>query len=126
VVEIEGRQKMAKKPALVLVILLVVFGGLILLGSTDVVSVRINGHEITGPSGAIAGVWGAILAVIILFCAAILPAFVFAGVGLIVVGCFALVGTILAAVSLPCLLPLLIPVLIIWLICSLVRRSKAT
>jgi len=117
---------MAKKLVLVLVILLVVFGGLILLGSTDVVSVRINGHEITGPFGAIAGVWGAILAVIILFCAATLLAFVFAGVGLIVVGCFALVGTILAAVLLPCLLPLLIPVLIIWLICSLVRRSKAT
>jgi hypothetical protein len=126
VVEIEGRQKVAKKLALVLVILLVVFGGLILVGSTDVVSVRINGHEITGPFGTLAGIWRAILAVIILFFAAILLTFVFAAVGLIVLGCFALVGTILAAALLPCVVPLLIPVLIIWLICSLVRRSKAT
>jgi hypothetical protein len=58
------------------------------------------------------------LTTVILFCVALLLAFVFAGVGLIVVGCFALVGLILAAVALPFLLPLLIPLFIVWLFCS--------
>ena len=41
-----------------------------------------------------------------------------------VVGVLALVGVILAAVTLPFLLPLLIPLFIVWLFCCLVRKSK--
>jgi hypothetical protein len=64
------------------------------------------------------------MAAVILFCVAILLAFVFAGVGLIVLGVFVLVGLILAAIALPFLLPLLIPLFLVWLFCSIVRRTK--
>jgi hypothetical protein len=88
----------------------------------DGVSIIINGREITGPFGAIIGAWGFILTLVILFCVAILLAFVFVGVGLIVLGSFALVGLILAAIAFPFLLPLLIPLFIVWVFCSIVCR----
>ncbi|MHC4736884.1 MAG: hypothetical protein ACYTDW_20900 [Planctomycetota bacterium] len=53
---------MAKKLALILAILMIVFlGGWSLLGLTTDVSVSINGREITGPLGAAVGLWGIIL-----------------------------------------------------------------
>jgi len=93
----------------------------------DVVSITINGSkitEITGPFGVLIGVWSFILTLVILFCVAILLAFVFAGVGLIVLGCLAFVGLILAAVASPFLLPILIPLFIVWVFCSIARRVK--
>jgi hypothetical protein len=89
------------------------------------VSVSVNGRPITGPFGAIIGMWGLILPVVIHLCVAILLAFVFAGVGLIVLGCLALVGVILAAIAFPFLLPILVPLFIVWLVCSLACRTKA-
>ena len=65
------------------------------------------------------------MATVILFCVAILLAFVFAGVGLVIVGSLALVVVILAAVSLPFLLPLIIPLFIVWAFCAILRRGKA-
>ncbi len=118
---------MVKKLALFLAILMIVFLlGWSLLGLTTDVSVSINGREITGPLGAAVGLWGIILSAVILFCVAILLAFVFAGVGLVIVGCLALVGIILVAVSLPFLLPLIIPLFIVWVFCAIFRRGKAT
>jgi hypothetical protein len=116
---------MVKKLALFLAILMIVFLGWSLLGLTTNVSVSINGREITGPLGTAIGLWGTILAAVILFCVAILLAFVFAGVGLVVLGCLALVGIILIAVSLPFLLPLIIPLFIVWVFCAISRRGKA-
>ncbi len=104
---------MVKKLALILAILMIVFLGWSLLGLTTDVSVNINGREITGPLGAAVGLWGTILTAVILFCVAILLAFVFAGVGLVIVGCLALVSIILVTVSLPFLLPLIIPLFIV-------------
>ncbi len=116
---------MIKKLALILAALMIVFIGWALLGAGHAVSVTINGHEVTSPFDAIVGVWGLILTVVVLFCVAILLAFVFAGVGLVVLGCFALVGLILAATAFPFLLPLLVPLFIVWAFCSIARRTKA-
>jgi len=115
-----------RKLALILAALMIVFIGWALLGAGHAVSVTINGHEVTSPFDAIVGVWGLILTVVILFCVAILLAFVFAGVGLVVLGCFALVGLILVVIAFPFLLPLLIPLFIVWAFCSIARRTKAT
>ena len=117
---------MIRKLALILAALMIVFIGWALLGAGHAVSVTINGHEVTSPFDAIVGVWGLILTVVILFCVAILLAFVFAGVGLVVLGCFALVGLILVVIAFPFLLPLLIPLFIVWAFCSIARRTKAT
>jgi len=122
----EGRQAVIKKLALILAVLMIVFLAWAFLGASDAVSITVNGREITSPLDAVMGVWGLILAVIILFCVAILLAFVLAGVGLIVLGCLAFVALIFAAVAFPFLLPILIPLFIVWLFCSIARRSKTT
>jgi hypothetical protein len=119
-------QAMIKKLALILAVLMIVFVAWAFLGAGDAISITINGREITSPIEAVVGVWGLILAVMILFCVAILLAFVLAGVGLIVLGCLAFVALVLAAIAFPFLLPILIPLFIVWLFCSIARRSKTT
>ena len=116
---------MVKKTALILALLMVAFLIWMLLGPMHGVSVTIDGHTITGPIEGLVGVWGLMVAGVTLFCVAMLLAFVFVGVGLVVVGTLALVGVILAAVALPFMLPLLIPLFIVWLFCCIVRKSKA-
>ena len=110
---------MIKRLALILAVFMFVFLAWALFLGGDVVSITRNGREITGPFGALIGVWSFILTLVIFFCVAILLAFVLAGVGLIILGCLALVGLILAAVAFPFLLPLLIPLFIVWVFCSL-------
>lgn len=117
---------MAKKLALILAILMIAFLAFSLFGPGTNVSVRINGREITGPLGTAVGLWGTILTAVILFCVAILLAFVFAGVGIVILGCLALVAIILIAVALPFLLPLIIPLFIVWVFCAVCRSGKAT
>ena len=113
---------MKNKTTLVLVafLVLVLIWGLMSSG----VSVTINGEEIEGPLKAVAGVWDLIITTVVLFCVAILLAFVFTGVGLIVMGAFLLVGLILLSVAFPFLLPLLIPLFIVWLFSAKNRRSR--
>ncbi len=115
---------MVKKVALILALVLVGYLIWVLVGPMHGMKVTIDGHELTGPIGGLVGVWGVMVAGVVLFCVAVLLAFVFVGVGLVVVGVLALVGVILAAVTLPFLLPLLIPLFIVWLFCCLVRKSK--
>jgi hypothetical protein len=111
-----------RRLALILAIFMFVFlAWALFLGSDDVL-ITINGREITGPFGALIGVWGLVLTFVILFCVAILLAFVLAGVGLVILGVLALVGLVLIGVTLPFLLPLLIPLFIIWVFCSIVCR----
>jgi len=114
-----------RKLALIFALVTVGILAWVLIWGGGSVSVKINGREISGPLGVAISAWGFILAAVILFCVAILLAFVFAGVGLIVLGCFVLVGLILAAIAFPFLLPLLIPLFIVWIVCSLARRSKS-
>jgi len=113
---------MLKKLALILAILLVIFLLWFSIALPHGSFITVNGRTITGPLGA---ALSAILTAVILFCVAILLAFVFAGVGLIVLGSLVLVGFILAVIALPFLLPILIPLFIVWLVCILAGRTKA-
>jgi predicted exporter len=117
---------MIKKLALILVILMIVLLGWALLRSTTDVSISINGKQLTGPLEPAVDIWKLILATVILFCVAILLAFVFAGVALVVLGCIAIVGLILFAIALPFLLPLFIPLFIVWAFCAALCRHKTT
>jgi hypothetical protein len=117
---------MVHKLVSILVILMIILLAWVLYSSTTDVSVIINGKPFTGPLAPAIGIWKLMLAIVILFSVAILLAFVFAGVGLVVLGCLTLVGLILVAVALPFLLPLFIPLFIIWIFCALLCRRKAT
>ena len=117
---------MVHKLVSILVILMIILLAWVLYSSTTDVSIIINGKPITGPFAPAIGLWKLMLAIVILFSVAILLAFVFAGVGLIVLGALTLVGLILAAVALPFLLPLLIPLFFVWAFCALLCRHKAT
>lgn len=117
---------MIRRLALILAILMVAILAWALIAGAGGISVTVDGQQIGGPLGLAISAWGLLLAAVILFCVAILLAFVFAGVGLIVLGCFVLVGLILAAVAFPFLLPVLIPLFLVWLFCSIARRTKAT
>ena len=66
------------------------------------------------------------MATVALFSAAILPVFLFAGVGLIVLGTLVLAGFLGRWITFPFLLPLLIPLLIVWLVVTAARGSRRT
>ena len=117
---------MSKKLALFLSLFLILLLGWSLFGPWGGLAVTVNGHVVRGPLGMAVGLGGVILTVVILFCVAILLAFVFAGVGLVILGVLAFVGVILIAVSLPLLLPLMIPLFIVWLFCAMLRKGKGT
>jgi hypothetical protein len=110
-----------KSIAIALVILLIGLLAWVVLQSSDI-SIVVNGQKIAGPAQMAAQGWGVLVAAVALFCAAILLAFVFAGVGLLVIGALVLAGVAAAWVSFPFLLPLLIPLLIVWIFVALVRR----
>lgn len=116
---------MPKKLALFLCLFLILLLGWSLFGPWGGgLAVTVNGHVVRGPLGMAVGLGGVILTVVILFCVAILLAFVFAGVGLVILGVLVFVGVILIAVSLPLLLPLMIPLFIVWLFCAMLRKGK--
>ena len=92
------------------------------LMSSDV-SITVNGQEFHGPLETLVGGWGLIIATVAVFCAAIVMAFVLAGVGLVILGVLALVGFVLLAAIFPFLLPVLIPLLIVWAFCAGARRN---
>ncbi|MDD5063820.1 MAG: hypothetical protein PHQ35_03545 [Phycisphaerae bacterium] len=117
---------MVKNLVSILVILMILLLAWVLYSSTTDVSIVINGEPITGPLAPAIGIWKLMLAIVILFSVAILLAFVFAGVGLVVLGVLAMVGLILVAVALPFLLPLLIPLFIVWAFCALLFGHKKT
>jgi len=115
---------MIRKLAILLAVVMVVVLAWHIFGPGEAISIQINGREIEGPFDAILGVWGLVVATVTLFCVAILLAFVFAGVALLLLGIFALVGLVLAAVAFPFLLPIVIPLFILWMFCVLVRPPK--
>lgn len=117
---------MIKNMVSILVILMIILLAWVLYSSTTDVSIIINGKPFAGPLAPAVGVWKLMLAIVILFSVAILLAFVFAGVGLIILGVLTLVGLILVAVALPFLLPLFIPLFIVWAFCALLFGRKKT
>jgi len=115
---------MIRKLALFLVVVILAYSAWVVFSAGHFPYVYINGWPIDGPMDAIAGLFGFAISVLVLLFVAILLALIFTGVGLLVLGSLALVALILTAVVFPFLIPLLIPLLIIWIICSILRRTK--
>jgi hypothetical protein len=115
---------MAKRSAIVLAVLMLAMVAWGLLLESNAVTIVINGQQVTGPLKGAIGAGGLVVALIALFCAATLLVFVFAGMGLIVLGCLVLVGMILAWFAFPFLLPLLIPLAILWGFVAITRKPN--
>ena len=114
---------MVKSAALVLVLILLALLAWVALHSSNV-TIVVNGRELAGPAKFAAEGWGLLVGIVGLFCAAILLTFVFAGIGLILLGVFVLAGLVMAWLAFPFLLPLLIPLVIVWLFVAAVRGRK--
>lgn len=115
---------MARKLAIVLAITmlaLVVWG---LFFENNATTIVINGQQVTGPLKGAIGAGGMVVALIGLFCVAILSVFVFAGLGIIILGGLILFGVILAGFAFPFLLPLLIPLAVVWGFVALARHKS--
>ncbi|MGC1387366.1 MAG: hypothetical protein WA807_05095 [Steroidobacteraceae bacterium] len=109
-----------KRVAIVLVVLVLGLLAWGLLQSNDI-TLMVNGHKLVGPAKIAVEGWGVLVAIVSLFCAAILLAFVFAGVGLIVLGALVLGGLAAAWFVFPFLLPLLIPLFLVWVFVAAIR-----
>lgn len=109
-----------KRLAIVLVVLLLALVAWVALQSSGI-SIIVNGHRLAGPAKLAAEGWGVLVAIVGLLCAAILLAFVFAGIGLIVLGVLVLAGLAAAWLAFPFLLPVLVPLLVVWLFVALLR-----
>jgi hypothetical protein len=114
---------MVRKVALALVVLLFALLAWMAMRSSGV-TIMVNGRELAGPAKFAAEGWGMLVGIVGLFCAAILLTFVFAGIGLILLGAFVLAGLLLAWLAFPFLLPLLIPLVVVWLFVAAVRGRK--
>jgi hypothetical protein len=115
---------MARKLAIVLAIsmlALVVWG---LFFENNATTIVINGQQVTGPLKGAIGAGGMVVALIGLFCVAILSVFVFAGLGIFILGGLILGGVVLAGFAFPFLLPLLIPLAVVWGFVALARHKS--
>jgi hypothetical protein len=113
-----------KRLAIVLALLLLALSAWIALHSSDI-AIFVNGEQLKGPTKLAAEGWGILVAIVTLVCAAILLAFVVAGVGLIVLGALVLAALAASWLAFPFLLPLLVPLLIVWLFIAAFRsRDK--
>jgi hypothetical protein len=104
---------------------MLVIVGWALFAEGNAVTIVVNGQEVSGPLKGAIGIGGLVVALIALVCAAILLAFVFAGIGVIALGLVVLASLALAVLAFPFLLPVLIPLAIVWAFVALMRRSKA-
>ena len=114
---------MARNVAIALVIALIALLAWVMFRASDI-TIVVNGQRLSGPLELAAKGWGLLVAVVVLFCAAILLIFVFAGIGLILLGALALAGLVVLGVAFPFLLPLLIPLFVVWLFVAAMRRGK--
>jgi hypothetical protein len=115
---------MTKKLAIALAVVMLTIMAWALFLESDVVTILINGQQVSGPMKGTIGLGGLIVALIALFCAAILLVFVLAWIGIVVLGGFIAVAMILATLAFPFLLPLLIPLAILWLFVALTRWMR--
>ena len=89
------------------------------------ITIVVNGEQLSGPMELVAKGWALLVAVVVLFCAAILLIFVFAGIGVILLGALVFATLVGVAAVFPFLLPLLIPLFLVWLFIAAVRGRKA-
>jgi len=111
---------MARNIAIVLVIVMLALVGWVMFQASDI-TIIVNGQRLSGPMKLAAEGWGLLVTFVALFCAAILLTFVFAGIGLLVLGALVFAGLIAAWVAFPFLLPLLIPLFIVWVFVAAMR-----
>jgi hypothetical protein len=114
---------MAKNVALVLVLVLLGLLAWVVYRGSDI-TIMVNGEQLRGPMELAAKGWAVLVSVVVLFCAAILLIFVFAGIGVILLGALVLASLLGLAVIFPFLLPLLIPLFLVWLFVAAVRSRK--
>lgn len=116
---------MVKGIAIALVILVLGLLAWVVFQSSGI-SIMVDGQQLVGPARLAAEGWWVLVMIVTLFCAAILLAFVFAGVGLVVLGVLVLAGLVATWLAFPFLLPLLIPLFLIWIFVAAVRgRGKS-
>jgi hypothetical protein len=111
-----------KNIAIVLVVVVLGILAWVLFHSS--IAVTVNGHRLVGPAKLAAEGWGVLVAIVSLFCAAMLLVFVFAGTGLMVLGVLVLAGFVAVWSAFPFLLPLLIPLLLVWIFVAAVRGGR--
>jgi hypothetical protein len=116
---------MTKKLAIMLVVVMLAIVAWSLLFDSNVVTIVVNGQQVSGPMKDAVGIGGLVVAVVAFFCAAILLLFVFAWIGIVVLGLLIGAATIAATLAFPFLLPLLIPLAILWLFVAVTRRTRA-
>ncbi|HET7833344.1 MAG TPA: hypothetical protein VFK88_10320 [Gallionella sp.] len=113
-----------KRIALILIALLIGWLSWWLIQSGHF-TVTINGRALSGPLDAVLGGWGLLVTITVLFCVAILLAFIFAGVGLAILGILLFVTMIFLVAAMPLLLPLLLPLFIVWAFVAGTHRRKS-
>jgi len=116
----------AKTLAIAITLVLLALAAWVLIFHGDSISIVIDGRPVTGPMKGAVGIGGLVVALIAMFCAAIVLAFVFAGVGILVLGILMLLALMAALVMFPFMLPLLIPLFIVWLFVAIVRKPKSS
>ncbi len=115
---------MARKLAIILAISMLAFVVWGLFFENNATTIIINGQPVTGPLKGAIGAGGMVVALIALFCVATLMVFIFAGLGIIVLGGLLVLGMILAGVAFPFLLPLLVPLAVVWGFIALARQKS--
>ena len=115
---------MTRKLAIALTVLMLALVAWGLFLERNAVTITINGQEVTGPIAYPIGAGGLIVALVALFCAAILLVFVFAGIGVLALGGILLVGLLLVAFNFPFLLPVLVPLAIMWGFVAFTRTTN--
>jgi len=113
---------MAKKAAIALAFVMLIILAWGLFFEARSTRIFINGQELIGPFKGTIGAAGLIVGMIALFCAAIFLIFVFAGIGIFILGGVIVVGLILAGFAFPFLLVLLLPLAIVWLFIAVTRK----
>ena len=70
--------------------------------------------------------WGVVVGAVFALCICILLLFMVTGIGILLLGLFAAIWTIVAIVLFPVLFPILLPLFIIFLVISYLCRKKET
>ena len=107
--------------ALALIMLVLVAWGVFFeAGATKII---IDGQELAGPLKGAIGAAGLMVGLTAMFCASIFLLFVFAGIGIYILGCIVLAGLVVAGFVFPFLLVLLVPLAILWGFFALIRGT---
>ncbi len=114
---------MTKKVAILLAFVMLAIVAWGMFFETGSISIIVNGHEIARPFNGAIGAAGLIISMIALFCAAIFLLFVFAGIGIFILGGIIVAGLILAGLSFPFLLVFLFPLALVWVFIALTRKT---